>query len=716
MMDAFDFKDFIKPQKKYKTRPLWFWNSRNRTLSGITKEGIREIMLHSAENSGYAGFGILPEWLDGYMSDAYLALYEAALETADNLDLKMCLYDENGFPSGSAGGLLAKLYPNDTMKRLDLEEKDVSGPCEAEYSVAFGGDAKYIGAVLFEQHTKEIADVSGQFLPDACGRYCAALRIPAGSWKVMIFCVRKDGYDRVDYLNKNAVAHLMEITHERYYRHFQKYFGNVIDSAFYDEPMLYQAKGRTWTEEFNTLFEKKYGFDPITLYPALWYDIGEKTAFARNALFGFRTELFSENYIKTMNDWCADHGIALTGHMDQEENVNPVTTCGDLMKIFEYQDIPGIDEISWYDRAVKAYKIVSSSAYNWDKPLVMTEVYGAMGEEIGTEALYKDIMNQFVRGINYVVPHAVWYQAEEGVTFPPELSYRNRKYAAALPAYNDFTARVSMLLRGGRHVADIALLYPIDFLKAETRFDCGDPYYGVAPEGADYMELGHVLFTELRRDFTFLHPETVLEKCSAADGRFLLNNKINFESYRVVILPGGSTVSFAVMQKIKEFYQCGGKIIFTSLLPSRSTEAGMDTGVQQIVAELLNPKDPHAAGKAVWIPSGRSEDLGPVLDEFLKVPDVAIECAEALSGGSLGYIHKIKNGRNIYYFANSSDQDISCAVTIRGKISEPWFWDPHKGSRSRAACSYKEIDGEAVTRFPLHLRSVESLFMMENGY
>ena len=139
--------------------------------------------------------------------------------------------------------------------------------------------------------------------------------------------------------------------------------------------MLYQAKGRTWTERFNELFQERYGYSPIPLYPALWYDIGEKTAFARNALFGFRTELFSEHYIKTMNDWCNTHGIVLMGHMDQEENINPVTTCGDLMKIFQYQDIPGIDEISFYDRAIKAYKIVSSAAYNWDKPLVMTEVY-----------------------------------------------------------------------------------------------------------------------------------------------------------------------------------------------------------------------------------------------------------------------------------------------------------------------------------------------------
>lgn len=404
-------------------------------------------MEHSARESGYAGFGILPEWLDGYLSEPYFDLYRHALETAKKLGMKLCLYDENGFPSGSAGGLLAKKYPEDTMKRLDKEEKEVTGPCRAEFLIR-AKDAQYLGAVLFRPDTAEITDISDCFRHD--GRVChASFSVPGGTYKIMAFFVRRDGYDRVDYLDRKAVEHLIGITHEAYYERFRDYFGTVIDSAFYDEPMLYQAKGRTWTGNFNSLFQKKYGYDPITLYPALWYDIGEKTAFARSALFGFRTELFSENYIKTMNEWCHAHGIALMGHMDQEENVNPVTTCGDLMKIFQHQDIPGIDEISFYDRARKAYKIVSSAAYNWDKPLVMTEVYGAMGEEIGIGVLYKDIMNQFVRGINYVVPHAVWYDSEKGVTFPPELSYRSQNYAAELPAYNNFTARTAMLLRGG---------------------------------------------------------------------------------------------------------------------------------------------------------------------------------------------------------------------------------------------------------------------------
>ena len=39
--------------------------------------------------------------------------------------------------------------------------------------------------------------------------------------------------------------------------------------------------------------------------------------------------------------------------MDQEEIVNPVGLCGDLIKAFQHQAIPGIDQIFQYGRGVE---------------------------------------------------------------------------------------------------------------------------------------------------------------------------------------------------------------------------------------------------------------------------------------------------------------------------------------------------------------------------
>lgn len=55
----------------------------------------------------------------------------------------------------------------------------------------------------------------------------------------------------------------------------------------------------------------------------------------------------------------------MTGHVDQEEMINPSGITGNLMKSFKYQDIPGVDEIGFRYRGGKIYKIISSAAYNW---------------------------------------------------------------------------------------------------------------------------------------------------------------------------------------------------------------------------------------------------------------------------------------------------------------------------------------------------------------
>lgn len=124
--------------------------------------------------------------------------------------------------------------------------------------------------------------------------------VPEGAWKVMTFNCVDAGNTVMDYLDPKAAELYIGMTHEEYYKRFGKYFGNVIEGTFFDEPTMYYADGRTWTPEFNTKFETVKGFDPALLYPALFEDIGETTVQDRNDLFGFRSDLFAEGYLKKL--------------------------------------------------------------------------------------------------------------------------------------------------------------------------------------------------------------------------------------------------------------------------------------------------------------------------------------------------------------------------------------------------------------------------------
>lgn len=701
---------FANPPLEYATRPLWFWNGKLDTAQ-------TDAIMAGCKRSGYYGFGILPaqHMSPGFMTAEFLNHYKHAVDKASELGLKMCLYDEYWFPSGSAGGQLAEVYPDALSKRLDMDAVDIDGPGKIARSIPAG---ELMAAVGMRLDSMERIDLTaqvknGKLLWD----------VPQGKWKVMIFtCVVDGARGLVDYLDPKAVEKFIMLTYQKYHETFGEHFGRTIDSAFFDEPTFHWVQGgRAWTPAFNGRFRRKYGYSPAEYYPALWYDIGDDTAAARNALLGFRAELYAEGFPKVLNDWCREHKIELTGHQDQEEIVNPVGLCGDLIKCFKYQDIPAIDQVFQYGRGSRAYKVVSSAAYNYDKRLVVTECYGGISK-MPTENLYKEAMDQFAKGINFMVPHAVWYDTEK-VIFEPELSYRSDVYGRELPRYNQYVARLQMILQHGRHVADIAVLYPIAALQAGYYFGVGKPYEGgVIPPEADYMDIGEMLALSIRRDFTFLHPEVLDERCSVEGAEIRLNNTNNHECYKVLIIPGGSTISLSNLQRIREFYEIGGKVIATTKLPCCSAEFGKNAEVKAIVAEMfegesagdkppyrrgVNPK----GGRAYFAPKCDAATLKVMLDDAMGVYDVEFESEPEAPGGNLSYIHKVLDGRHFYFLANSSDTPVDSWIRLRGRMGLQ-LWDPHTGEIRGVETEYLSDSGSDVTRVRLLLPPIRSIFLV----
>jgi hypothetical protein len=586
-------RDFQNPPLRFKSRPLWFWNK------PLNTEQTRKVLIASKE-AGYYGLGILPShgMTPGFMTSEFLDQYKTAVELTDSLGMKLYLYDEFYFPSGMAGGMLVKQYPEAVSKRLDMQLFDVKGSKEFAYPLPKG---IYLGAAGMENNTLRRIDLSGQV-----NNGQLAGRLPSGDWKVMIYTLNPDsssGRNHVDYLSPEAVRRFIELTYEKYYKAFPEHFGTTIDYAFYDEPTLRWVEGgRAWTEDFNAKFKKQYGFSPVIYYPALWFDIGKDTEAARNMLLGFRAELYASGFPKTINDWCREHKIQLTGHVDQEEIVNPVSVCGDLMKSFKYQDIPAVDQIFYYGRSSDIYKVISSSANNYDRPIVATECYGAM-RKMPVKNLYKEAMDQFAKGINLMEPHAVWYT--DKVDIQPDLSPSGITFGPSLPAYNEYIGRLQSMLQGGQHVADIGVLYPIASLQGSYHFGPGDPGMGgIIPAEADYLDIGKMLSTEIRKDFTFIHPEILDEKCHVEGNKMQLTNKVNKEEFKVFIIPGSRTIQLNNLRKIKNFYDQGGAVIATSVLPDHSAELGKDEEVRQLIRAIFGENAYTAKGLTSITASG----------------------------------------------------------------------------------------------------------------
>jgi len=347
-------------------------------------------------------------------------------------------------------------------------------------------------------------------------------------------------------------------------------------------------------------------------------------------------------------------------------------------------------------------------------------------------------MELFVRGANVFLPHGMWYVPEK-MRIRPLISDFNPDIAADLAGYNDWVGRASLLLRGGRPVVDIAVLYPIAALQAHVTLDAvvdqpkvkGNVHPGLyVPAECDLNELSDSLTGGARRDFTFLHPEILDNQCEIDGSLLKLKNKVNHQAYQVLVMPGSRVIHWSNLQKIKAFYEAGGKIVATTALPSQSAEFGHDKEVQQTIEYIfgiasvntsLNEElltHPNANGGLACFVLDFLQDR-TLLDQALNLacpaPDVRFRDVEPTidpGKGMLSYLHKVKDGRHVYFVANSADAAVDTEVTLRGQLALQ-SWDPHDGTMQDIQTTSVVEKGMSYTKTSLKMNPLSSLFLVE---
>ncbi|MEG2700551.1 MAG: hypothetical protein RR995_05135, partial [Hungatella sp.] len=91
------------PSAEFTPIPFWFFNDAPdekkiaEQLKDYVDKGVQGIILHPR-------IGIPKEV--AYLSEAYFAAVRFVLQTASQLDMKIVLYDEGMYPSGSAHGMV----------------------------------------------------------------------------------------------------------------------------------------------------------------------------------------------------------------------------------------------------------------------------------------------------------------------------------------------------------------------------------------------------------------------------------------------------------------------------------------------------------------------------------------------------------------------------------------------------------------------------------
>lgn len=655
-------QSYLKPSDEYTPIPFWFWND---TL----EEGELLRQIHDFKSKGVMGFVIhprmgIPESI-GYLSDRFMEMVKIAVDEAARLGMKVILYDEAMYPSGSAQGMVVKGNPEYAARGLRMTEHVWNGSDEI-FPILLKEEKLIAAQAVRKVSEREIEPESVTRLECVNGRIC--FDAPDSSrWSVLIFTEtyskgtirgihpgEDDGEPGAppagDLMNPEAMNKFIALTHERYYAVLKEHFGKTVIAMFTDEPNVLGRCAENglqpWTAGFADWYKNQGG--NVSELPFLWFDAGRYAEEIRKKYKKAVNKRLEFSYYQKISQWCQEHNIALTGHPHESDEIG----------FLKYFHIPGQD-IVW--RMVgpedgkglegphsTMAKCSSDAARHRARRRNSNECFGCCGPDGIHWAFSVDDMKWyldwlFARGVNLIYPHAFYYSVRGEIRSgerPPDVG-PNNLWWGDYERIAEYIKRMSWLLTDSHNVTDVAVLCEEDRL----------PWKIVKPLYQNQMEFNYL------ENSLFL-----LDSCHIADGCI----KIEKQRYFILVIEDADFVTPDTRRKIMEFIASGGHVV---MLKDNAVKLSIG-GIKEIDA---------------------MEDIAKVISS-IRDNDTVLDppCKE------LRVAHVVKGGVDFYLLVNEGEDEIQGELNFklsgRGEI-----WDAFSGRQTEIRLTSLPGNGSSVS-------------------
>ena len=216
-------KIFKDPGADYRSKPFWSWNGKMEE-----KELFRQPR-YFKRNGGIRELLCIRElaWLPKYLGDEWMRIVEKCLEYGKKIDFDLWIYDEDRWPSGSAGGIVTQKKEN-RSHRLQLHI------LKASEGDAFlkENQEKMIAAYqcILEGHEyRELAVYEG-------GEPEEEKNILAITLEESELNDNYNGATYLDTMKASAVDDYLASTHDKYHKELSKDALERVRGVFTDEP------------------------------------------------------------------------------------------------------------------------------------------------------------------------------------------------------------------------------------------------------------------------------------------------------------------------------------------------------------------------------------------------------------------------------------------------------------------------------------------------
>lgn len=576
-------QSFLHPSEEFTPFPFWFWND-NLTEEKITKQ------INDFHQKGVNGFVIhprigIPKEIE-YLSDEFMKYVAVAVKEAKKLNMKVILYDEAMYPSGSAHGMVVKKNPSYASKGLKVLEyrytKDsilIEFPKEGETIVSILAVQKLSDNEIIADSIKKVELENNSIHLDTKGET---------NWSILVFVEtftkgnirgihfgEDDGEPyapaSADLLNIEAMQEFIRLTHERYFEMLGEYFGDTIIAMFTDEPCIMGRGDMTgfipWTADFLTYYVKQ-GNKELDL-PFLFYQSGD---YAKTKVKKYEEAVnkkMEESYYQPIYTWCEQHKIAQTGHPHESDDIG----------FLKYFHIPAQDIVwRWVapenGLAIRGQhstmaKCTSDSARHRNVRRNGNECFACCGIDNIEWAFTAEDMKwymdwMFVRGVNLLFPHAFYYSIDGPRRIgerPPDVGPNNIWW----PYYNrisDYCKRMSEFITDGVNQAQVGVL-------------CGAHHLPWKIVTSLY---------ENQIEFNYLENELFTSTACRIEGEEL---KIKQQSYRIILIEDCDLIDESNKKLLMQCSMAGIKIIVLHSAKAQDIEGMITLDKVENAADLV---------------------------------------------------------------------------------------------------------------------------------
>ncbi|MEW6357319.1 MAG: glycosyl hydrolase [Planctomycetota bacterium] len=654
------------------------------------KKDSHEALLVNLLCQGFGGIVCNVHFKDYLRSEENWQSFVHGVRMAKGLGMALWLYDEQGYPSGAAGGITLEGHPEwEAIGLLAVDVPLKKGPVNVtlpEGPVVFAKACPVRDKAL---DLKAAVDLAGRV-----ANRTLQWEAPDDQWRLIAF-VRQPMLERthaalnlyanrpyINLLMREPTLRFIELTHQEYAKRLPE-LRDLFEATFTDEPSLMSVflppgseyAPLPWSPTFAAEFQRRKGYDLIPLLPALAADVGPETGKVRCDFWDTVGQLTTENFFLPIRDWCRQHGVPSGGHLLAEEDVlNHCAYYGDFFACVRKLDAPSIDCLTSIPSSVQWHiaKMIASIAALENRPITMSETsdhaqqYRRPEDKreryiVSPDEIRGTCNRLYVGGINTITSYYRWQNIS----------------VSELRAINEYVGRCGVMLTGGETICDIALYYPMESVWAHYI----PSRHGVTQDATarkiakTFRDLSYTLF-QSRRDFAYVDDEA-FRQAAVSDGRLRMG-ALNF---RVLVLPHVDVVPLDVWRKVAEFHAAGGVVIAAGAIPTNSTGAFPCEETSRLsrqifgeVADATIKSCPHpSGGLGVFVSMDYARWIPRLLDRIID-PDFSTNDAAS----PLRYTHRRLEGKDLYFVINDSPNQITEAVSTCGE-GPAEVWDPSTG-------------------------------------